>query len=87
MTLTHAGEQALDMWLHLHARVCWVEHQQPWILEDRMLEEISLPLNLEGNNHHPFYPRLREIRAQAIDAAKKSVIASEKGTTRKAKRI
>ena len=87
ITLTHAGEQALDRWLDQHARVCWVEHPRPWILEDRMLEEISLPLNLQGNDHHPFYPRLRQLRADGIAVARKSGIASEKGQSRKARKI
>ena len=82
MTLTHDGEQALDRWLDQHARVCWMEHPQPWVLEDQMLEEVSLPLNLQGNGNHPFYPSLRELRAEAISAARTSIIASEEGQQR-----
>ena len=87
ITLTHAGEQALDMWLEQHSRVCWVDHPQPWILEERMLEEIGLPLNLQGNDHHPFYCHLRELRAQAIAAARDADIASEKGLSRNGKSL
>ena len=87
ITLTHAGEQALDRWLEQHARVCWVEHPQPWTLEERMFEKISLPLNLKGNDHHPFYQRLRQLRADAVAEARTAAIASQKGATRQPKGI
>ena len=77
MTLTHLGEQWLDQWLAQNARVCWVEHPQPWVLEDELLREVSLPLNLQGNAHHGFSPRLSEMRLAAKAAARAMPIAQE----------
>ena len=43
MTLTHLGERWLDGWMADNAKVCWVEHPQPWVLEDELLKSLSLP--------------------------------------------
>ena len=77
MTLTHLGEQWLDGWMEENARVCWVEHPEPWVLEDELLKSLSLPLNLQGNAHHPFSERLGKIRRAAKVAAREMAIASE----------
>ena len=77
MTLTHLGEQWLDGWMADNAKVCWVEHPQPWVLEDELLKSLSLPLNLQGNAHHPFFGPLGEIRRAAKAAAREMAIASE----------
>ena len=77
MTLTHLGEQWLDGWMADNAKVCWVEHPQPWVLEDELLKSLSLPLNLQGNTHHPFFGLLGEIRRTAKAAAREMAIASE----------
>ena len=77
MTLTHLGEQWLDGWMADNAKVCWVEHPQPWVLEDELLKSLSLPLNLQGNTHHPFFGLLGEIRRAAKAAAREMAIASE----------
>lgn len=77
MTLTHLGEQWLDNWMHDNARVCWVEHDQPWILEEKLLRQVSLPLNVQGNAHHGFSARLSEIRQAAKAAARELPVAQE----------
>lgn len=77
MTLTHLGEQWLDEWMAENAKVCWVEHPQPWVLEDKLLKSLSLPLNLQGNAHHPFCGPLGEIRREAKAAAREMAIAQE----------
>jgi hypothetical protein len=36
--------------LEENALVCWVEHPQPWDLEEQLLKTLSLPLNIDGND-------------------------------------
>lgn len=71
-TFTNPGELKLDNWLAQNALVCWVEHPRPWELEKQLLNSLSLPLNLDGNEHHPYSATLsarrREARVEA-DAA------------------
>ena len=62
---THDGEARLRDWMARYARVCWVEHAEPWKLEERLLEDLSLPLNLAGNSHHPFHSTLSELRRRS----------------------
>lgn len=77
MTFTHVGEQWLDGWLEQHARVCWIEHPEPWVLEHELLNAYSLPLNIQDNRHHPFSAELSEIRKKAKAAAREMPIANE----------
>lgn len=77
MTFTHLGEQWLDGWMADNARVCWVEHPEPWLLERQLLEKLSLPLNIQDNRLHPFAMALSEIRREAKAAALAMPIASE----------
>jgi len=65
MTFTHVGEQWLDDWMERNAFVCWVEHKTPWELEEKLLHSLSLPLNIEGNRHHPFAVELSRLRKKA----------------------
>lgn len=59
------GEEVLSAWMAGHARVSWVTDPQPWILEDHLIETLSLPLNLQGNAHHPFQATLSAARRAA----------------------
>jgi hypothetical protein len=52
-TFTNPGEILLDNWMAQHAGVAWAPVEEPWIVERRLLREVSLPLNLQGNTH-PF---------------------------------
>jgi hypothetical protein len=69
-TLTAAGEAWLNDWLTAHALVCWREHPAPWELEAQLMRTLSLPLNIQGNDHHAFYPVLRRARAEALAQAR-----------------
>ena len=69
-TLTKAGEAWLSDWLAAHALVCWREHPAPWELEAELMRTQSLPLNIQGNDHHAYYPALRRIRAEALARAR-----------------
>lgn len=77
MTFTHLGEQWLDEWLDANALVCWIEHDEPWTLEHELIQNHSLPLNIQDNSHHRFSASLSALRRQAKRAAKETPIANE----------
>ena len=85
ITLTHAGEQWLDRWMDENAFVTWVEHPEPWTEEHRLLANLSCPLNLSGNGHHPFSARLSKIRSDALRRARDLPIANEHNQARSVK--
>lgn len=62
-------EAELSRWMADHARVCWVEHDYPWELEDQAIETLNLPLNLAGNQRHPFHATLSALRRDARQRA------------------
>jgi len=45
LTFTNPGEQLLDRWMSVHAKVVWAEHPAPWEAEDELLT-CGLPLPL-----------------------------------------
>ncbi len=80
--LTHAGEQYLDRWMEHNAFVAWIVHAEPWRIEHQLFYQMSCPLNISGNAHHPFYPVLRKMRADALQCARSLPIANEKNQHR-----
>lgn len=80
-TFTHPGEQWLDKWMEKNAHVYWVANEEPWVLEEKLISSISLPLNLQGNNHN-FKPILSAMRSKAMAEAKIMEIADERGFRR-----
>lgn len=64
------GETALSEWMDQNAFITWCEHPTPWIPEESLIETLSLPLNIDQNRHHPFYPSLKLIRAEAKEVAR-----------------
>jgi hypothetical protein len=70
ITLTKDGESWLNEWMEENAFVCWVKHQAPWEVESELFEKVSLPLNIQGNRHHPFAKPLSEMRCLARQKAK-----------------
>jgi hypothetical protein len=68
-TFTNPGEIRLDTWLEQNAMVCWLEHPQPWELEEELLKTLSLPLNIDRNDLHPYVATLRACRKAARVAA------------------
>ena len=63
------GEKVLSSWMTENAFVTWVECDEPWIHEEQIIPELSLPLNLQHNNDHPFYSLLKAIRREAKQIA------------------
>ncbi len=41
MTLTQDGERWLNRWLEANALVAWLEDEEPWLLEEKLLGEMS----------------------------------------------
>ncbi len=65
-----SGEAALSEWIAEHARVSWIEHPEPWLVEDHLIATLDLPLNLEGNQRHPFYSVLKRRRRDSTAGAR-----------------
>jgi hypothetical protein len=55
-----------------HARVTWVQTGSPWL---QAIQQLSLPLNLQGNSRHPYYSTLKALRAEHKAAARELPIA------------
>jgi hypothetical protein len=63
------GEQQLSRWMGEHAYVSYTPHDRPWVLEERLIELLDLPLNLDGNNRNAFRPQLSRVRRDAVVAS------------------
>jgi hypothetical protein len=64
------GEPLLSEWMADNALVAWVVDPEPWLLEARLIADLDVPLNLDGNRHHRFHPELTAARAQAVARAR-----------------
>ena len=82
MTLTHVGEQWLDTWMQEDVWICWMEHPDPCAMEKEILQALSLPLNLQDNQAHPFWAELSDLRKEAKRSARGEPIADETGQQR-----
>ncbi|MGP3772728.1 GIY-YIG nuclease family protein [Streptomyces sp. SDT5-1] len=76
MTFGKAGETTLSLWMAENARVCWIEHGEPWVLESKLISELDLPLNLDQNRHNAFHGRLKDLRAEARQRARELPISA-----------
>ena len=65
LTFTQDGERWLNDWMQRNAFVCWVEHSDPSDVERRILQTVSLPLNIQDNQDHPFCSELKNLRKEA----------------------
>ena len=81
-TFTHSGEQWLDHWMEQNAKVHWVAHDEPWVLEESLIGSVALPLNIQGNSH-AFKSLLSAMRSKAMAEAKLMEIADESGCSRR----
>lgn len=66
-----AGEEDLSQWMAAHARVCWVETSEPWVLESHLLKTQALPLNLDQNKHSGSHELVRAARARQRTEARR----------------
>ncbi len=74
ITLTPPGELWLNDWMAENALVSWVEDPTPWLLEHTLLASLSVPLNVQGNAHHPYSARLSALRIQAKQEARRAPV-------------
>jgi hypothetical protein len=64
------GESKLSAWMRRNARVAWVAHPRPWVIESAAIRSLDLPLNLDHNSAHPFYATLQSLRRRCRQAAR-----------------
>jgi hypothetical protein len=70
------GEASLSAWMRENAFVCWVTSTEPWNAEEELIGTLSLPLNLAGNERHPFHSTLSARRREARQVADSSPVWS-----------
>lgn len=54
---------ALTDWLRANAFVSWHTVAEPWVIEPAVIERMKPPANLDDNLHHPFYAKMKRLRA------------------------
>jgi hypothetical protein len=69
-TFTHDGERTLSGWMAENAFVTWSTTDEPWSEEQRLIEMLDLPLNLDQNRGHPYHATLSALRASAKERAR-----------------
>lgn len=52
-----------------NAFVCWLEHSEPWAVEEDVISRFDVPLNLDQNKHNKFHPELSAARKRAKQRA------------------
>lgn len=63
------GEQTLSDWMGNNAFVHWLEHSEPWTVEEDVINRFDVPLNLDQNTHNAFHPELSAARRRAKQRA------------------
>lgn len=72
------GEAVLNQWMAENALVSWVVHPEPWLLEEKLIAALDLPLNGQASNkHNAFYPELIRLRRDAAVKANKLRVLKE----------
>lgn len=64
------GEQDLSRWMDHNAFASWFSDPEPWLLEEKILTALDLPLNLDQNHHNAFHSNLTAARAAAASRAR-----------------
>lgn len=62
------GEDILSEWMDDNAFVTWVVQEEPWVYEGLIIKQLNLPLNMKGNEDHPFFSTLSQIRKECRQA-------------------
>lgn len=78
------GEDRLSEWMGRNALVAWVPHPEPWLLEEELIAELSLPLNLAQNGRHEFRAVLSELRRSARQRARELPVGHDDVESRRA---
>lgn len=64
-------EATLGDWIAEHGWISWVSHPTPWQVESRLVRALRTPLNLQGNETHPFFAILSSARARVREKARR----------------
>ncbi|MHC1729294.1 MAG: GIY-YIG nuclease family protein [Syntrophobacteraceae bacterium] len=64
------GENRLSLWMQENAFVTWAVCEKPWLIEEELIKQLSLPLNLDKNRDHPFCITLSAIRSHSRERAR-----------------
>lgn len=64
-----SGETKLSDWMEQNAFVTCCIHPEPWTVEEKIIQWLRPPLNLDGNQDHPFYAELKRIRHTCAEQA------------------
>ena len=72
------GEAVLSQWMADNAFVCWQQDDAPWVRERELIEELSLPLNLDGNKSNPFAATVSGLRRSAREVARQLPVVPNK---------
>lgn len=59
------GEDRLDDWMGKNTFVTWLFIDQPWILEEKLISELFLPLIIDKNKHNPNHDLVSGARRKA----------------------
>lgn len=65
-----ATESVLSGWIAEHGAVSWMSHPAPWQIEGSLVRSLGVPLNLYGNEEHPFFHILSSARARVRETAR-----------------
>lgn len=71
MTFGSGGESRLSTWMGMFTRIACVACETPWQAEERLIETLSPPLNLDQNRVQKFHASLSEMRRHARERARK----------------
>ncbi len=66
---TDEGEDWIDNWLEKNSLVSWFENPQPWKIEKNLINQLYLPLNIQGNLNNAFKSTLIDLRKKARERA------------------
>ena len=66
---TDEGEDWIDNWLEKNSLVSWFANQHPWKIETNLINQLYLPLNIQGNLDNPFKSILIDLRKKARERA------------------
>jgi hypothetical protein len=65
------GEAVLSQWIAANMRASFIEHNEPWNVEDGIIAALDLPLNIEKNAHNPQRQVVRNARRRWKDHARR----------------
>ena len=62
--LSREQNRELSGWQRANLCLTWCVRARPWEVEDEVIALMQPPLNCAANDTHPFYPRVRDARAE-----------------------